>query len=215
MCLPIYVVRNADQTLAFGGWESLPQDLGHVVEFGAGPYTKLRLILEDGKMNRSVKSATMIDPLITEYISNPKIQTTYQSGNICVNKSSGWGGGCIQTYLAAFGGEYPLPREHYDTVIMINTIEHCQDAVKVLDNIYRALKPGGVLVFGEEFTSKEQLLGNDKRHPIRITREFYEFYLNTFYGSFLMPTKLGKDISGVMKIKGAEYSVYSIARKRS
>ena len=31
-------VRNADQTLAFGGWESLPQDLGHVVEFGAGPY---------------------------------------------------------------------------------------------------------------------------------------------------------------------------------
>ena len=37
--------RNRDQTLAFDEWEPLPTDLGHVVEFGAGPYTKLRLII--------------------------------------------------------------------------------------------------------------------------------------------------------------------------
>eukprot|EP00956_Cyclotella_meneghiniana_P000967 scaffold1144_cov22-Cyclotella_meneghiniana.AAC.1 len=205
--------RNADQTAAFDGWNSLPEDLGHVVEFGAGPYTKLRLILEDGQTRRSVKSATMIDPLVSEYIRNPKIQTTYQNGNICVDKTAGWGGGCIQTYLASFGGEDPLPKEQYDTAIMVNTIEHCKDAVKVFDNIFRSLKPGGVFIFGEEFASENQLERNNQCHPIRITQEFYKFYLNTFYGTFLMPIRLGRDIPGVMKIEGAKNSIYAIVRK--
>lgn len=96
---------------------------------------------------------------------------------------------------------------------MVNTIEHCNDAVKVFDNIYRALKPGGTFIFGEEYALFGALQENNQCHPLRITKEFYDHYLATFYGDFLMKPKDGKDILGEMKINGARQSIYAIVRK--
>lgn len=223
-------LRNKDQTLAFGGWESLPRDLGDVAEFGAGPYTKIRLILEDGKVKRTVRSVTLLDPLVAEYVSNPKIQSSYQTGSLCVDASPGWDGGCIKTYLASFFGEDPLREEAYDTVIMINTVEHCIDGVRVFDNIYKSLKPGGILVLGEEYASENHL--NEFKnvcHPIRITEKFFRFYLEEFYGpkaggEFLMTPRTGREAllenrqenrTDRMKIMGAAESLYGIVRKPS
>jgi len=205
-------LRNKDQTLAFDGWRPLPRNLGDVAEFGAGPYTKVRLILEDGDVKRTIRSATLLDPLVSEYIQNPKVKTTYQSGQICVDETAGWKGGCAQTFLASFKGEDPLPEEMYDTVIMVNTIEHCVDAIRVFDNIYRSLKPGGILVLGEEFASPTTLAVSNPAHPIRPTEKFYRYYLSEFFEE-VMPPKLGSEVKGVGKVKGAERSLYAIVRK--
>jgi hypothetical protein len=41
--------RNSAQVAAFNKFRQLPIELGHVVGIGAGPYTKIRLILEAGR----------------------------------------------------------------------------------------------------------------------------------------------------------------------
>lgn len=45
--------------------------------------------------------------------------------------------------------------EHYDTLIMINVVEHVMDAVTLMRNIYHALKPGGLLIFHEKHMDHE------------------------------------------------------------
>ena len=39
----------------------------------------------------------------------------------------------------------------YDLVIMINVLEHCMDALKVLQNAHNAVKEGGYLVLQDRF----------------------------------------------------------------
>lgn len=39
----------------------------------------------------------------------------------------------------------------YDTVVMMNVLEHCEDAVAILTNIYASLKHGGIFVFMDRF----------------------------------------------------------------
>ena len=57
------------------------------------------------------------------------------------------------------------------------------------------------------FSSSNALEENNRCHP------FYELYLITFYGSFWMKPKDGKDVVGEMKIDGARHCIYAIARK--
>ena len=35
----------------------------------------------------------------------------------------------------------------FDTLMMINVIEHVENGIRILRNIYNALKPGGLLIF--------------------------------------------------------------------
>ena len=37
----------------------------------------------------------------------------------------------------------------FDTLMMINVIEHVENGIRILRNIYNALKPGGLLIFNE------------------------------------------------------------------
>lgn len=34
-------------------------------------------------------------------------------------------------------------REAFDTIVLMNVLEHCQDAPAIFNNVYNALKPGG------------------------------------------------------------------------
>ena len=168
--------RNAYQMHMFDRFKSLPERLGHALEFGAGPYTKLRLILESGTVRRTVDTATMIDPLAFTYVTDALVHSSYKKGSICLNQSRGFAGGCIPTMVGSFGAEVPMPASAYDTVIIANTIEHCQDAMDILQNIWNSLRPGGYLVFGEEVASVNAR--TDLCHPLRITFKFYHMWLN-------------------------------------
>jgi SAM-dependent methyltransferase len=193
--------RNSAQVVAFNQFRQLPIDLGHVLEIGAGPYTKIRLLLEaGGDKNRTIKSATLVDPLIHEYISNPKVMTSYSDGKLCVQ------GSCIETILKSSPGEEFLPFQQYDMAILVNTLEHCENAVKVLDNVYQSLKPGGILMFGESVTRRGKLKKTMDCHPIQVTRKFFVEYLRAFKGKTLMPLKDGK---GIIK-----NNMFAIVRKQ-
>lgn len=200
--------RNQDQLLAFESFRSLPLDLGDVVEVGAGPYTKLRLILDASSKWRQVKSVTLIDPLLNDYILHPNITTSYPNGKLCNTAGS-----CVPTKLMSTTGETPLPCSHYDTAILINTLEHCDNAVAVLDNIHRSLKINGILIFGESFATDWQLRGNDKCHPIQPTRILFDEFLAQFSSSYLLEPRTG-ELDGIMN-GGARQSIYAIARKSS
>jgi SAM-dependent methyltransferase len=202
-------VRNQQQVMAFQKFESLPRNLGHVVEVGAGPYTKTRLILETGKQQRTVQSVTLVDPLIREYRKNANITTSYPNGLLCLEKTA-----CIQdTILKSAPGEEPLPIDYYDTAILVNTLEHCQNAIQVLDNVYQSLKPGGILVFGESFATDWELRASDPCHPIQITRKLFDKYLAAFSGKVLMTARIGEEVQGVTDL-GAK-RIYAILSKTS
>ncbi len=43
--------------------------------------------------------------------------------------------------------KYELPREHYDAICCFDCLEHLENDQKVINNIYKALKPGGCFIF--------------------------------------------------------------------
>ena len=122
----------------------------------------------------------MVDPLVLSYMTDKLVHSSYNKGNICLNESRGFAGGCVPTMVGFFGAEVRMPANAYDTIIMANTIEHCQNAMAILQNIWISLKPGGHLVFGEEFSSSAA--GTDFCHPLRITFKFYHMWLTQNFG---------------------------------
>jgi SAM-dependent methyltransferase len=199
--------RNQDQLLVFEHFRSLPSDLGDVLEIGAGPYTKVKLILESRHL--SLSSVTLVDPLMEEYRSNPRIQTRYGSGSLEVN-----GYDSIPTKLMSKVGEDAVVPSSYDTVILVNTLEHCFNAVQVLTNVHSALKPGGILIFAESFAREMDLLQSDPCHPIQLQQSFFMDYLNTFFlGDTLLQPRTGTSVGGVQH-GGVKRSLFAIVRKK-
>ena len=198
--------RNNDQLLVFDRFQGLPRDLGAVLEIGAGPYTKTRLILE-AQPDRRVSHVTLLDPLIEEYLTNKKVETSYPNKYLEVNGVS------IPTALVVAGGEDPLPMRRFDTVILVNTLEHCSNAVVVLNNVYQSLKPGGILIFGESFALERQLQTGDTCHPIQLMQVFFRNYLKNYRGVAILPPRSGDEVEGV-KHAGVKRSVFAIVRKK-
>lgn len=94
--------------------------------------------------------------------------------------------------LLNVGAEVPFPRQ-YDTVIMVNVIEHCSDAIKIFTNLYNAVKPGGVLVFEDSMVFKAPK-NSDTCHPLQITKKFYDHFFSKFSAQgILKPAKVHSD----------------------
>jgi len=210
--------RNQDQLLVFDYFRALLPSLGDVLEIGAGPYTKTKLILEN-RPNLSIQSVTLVDPLLNEYQSNPSIQTSYASGSLQVVTKGGRDSNIttIPTTLVQGQGEDPLTPAHYDTIILVNTLEHCSNAVTVLNNVYHALKPGGILIFAESFAREMELLQSDPCHPIQLQKSFFMDYLNNhFYTSrddnILLAPRTGDLVDGVQH-GGVKRSIFAIVQK--
>lgn len=73
----------------------------------------------------------------------------------------------------------------YDTVLIVNVIEHVMDAFDFVTACYRSLRPGGLLIFAEQYfedpdEASTQVLGSGMLHPIRLKRQFVEKFLAHF-----------------------------------
>lgn len=141
------------------------RSFNNVIEIGCGPFTNMRYILKCITCNL----VTLLDPLINEYITHPNCSYKNKTlENVDVE--------LIQSSME----EYDTDKK-YDLVVMINVLEHCMDADKVLSNILNILSDDGVLVFCES-TAKPNITEYlyDAGHPIRICESVVSDFVQNF-----------------------------------
>ena len=186
--------------------------LGRVLEIGSGPFTQTKTVL--GKLgvdNVNVSTITLADPLMIFYHKQVP-SCPYKDGSLLG----------FRTQFIASGAEELLLRGEYDTVIMMNVLEHCRDALAVLENLHSAVRPGGVLVFSERWydTKWTHYLQTkhafwDVMHPINVKRVIVEtllsryrpLYRRDFYYEGDYPTDEGVYFIGVKSDAGDRVEV--------
>lgn len=145
--------RNHEHEAGFNGYQDVPADLGNIIEIGCGPFTQLQTIAR----NRNIKSITLLDPLIDKY----------KSLQHCPYRKNKMLSHPVRTICSQ--AEELNEIEKFNAAICINVLEHVQDATKVLDNLYKCIVKGGIVIFGER--SYDDIDINkiyDAGHPIRI-----------------------------------------------
>ena len=145
--------RNNEHAQHFNNYTAVPSALGHVCEIGCGISTQL----QTSAKNRHISRLTLIDPLIN----------TYKQMKECPYKRGKFNN--LPTTISNHRAEMLKISEAFDTIICINVLEHVMDAILVLNNIHRALKTGGTLIFGERsWDDFDPLELFDVGHPIRL-----------------------------------------------
>ena len=128
--------RGAEHIEGFGNYIKLPKYLGNYLEIGCGPYTQTQFII-----NHEFESITLLDPGAENYIKSTP-GCTYKDGQLKGKK--------VNVY--SFGAEkLDNYKAKFDTLLSINVVEHVWDAFKFFNNIYNALKPGGILIYHDRF----------------------------------------------------------------
>lgn len=123
--------RSDIHSNAFNSYQALPPSLGHVLEVACGPFTQLKHIMSLDA-STTVDSITLVDPMIFEYKQHIP-HCSYKNSSSFMNH--------IPVLINARAEDLRLG-ERYDTVIMINGIEHAQDGLLILRNVYESLQPG-------------------------------------------------------------------------
>ena len=158
--------RNNEHKTNFNNYQDLPTDLGNLLEIGCGPFTQTTTILE----NRTAQTITLLDPLIEQYQSHPH---------------------CTYHNLTPKPQYLPIPAEQlnqtgYNTIVCINVLEHTYNTEQILNNIYKALEPNGIIIFGDKSYDNIDISKiYDIGHPIKINKktlnEFFEKFKTKYY----------------------------------
>lgn len=192
--------RNEGHANSFANYRILPQNLGKLIEIGGGPFTQTKTILE--KRNPTVESITILEPNVIHYVKTVKH---------CVYAKDGKVNG-IKTILINGAAEDVSFYEYFDTLVMINVIEHVFDAFKILQQTYDMIKPGGIIIWherlwnrynGEIDAQREFLL-----HPVRLNRKFADFFMSKFESLYLIDETESEELKRLRN-----EGVYFIGRK--
>lgn len=172
--------RNEQHAGWFEHYNALNSSLGRVLEIGSGPFTQTKTVISKiiariGSVD--VESITLADPLMLFYHTRVP-SCPYKDGSLLG----------YRTQFIASGGEDLLLRAEYDTVIMINVLEHCRDALRVLHNLHNAVKKEtGVLIFSERWYDtkwsqyeRNQIPFWDVMHPINIKKTVVDTLLQHY-----------------------------------
>jgi SAM-dependent methyltransferase len=154
--------------------------MGHVLEIGSGPFTETKTVLDTVRsrgLDPLVESITLADPLMIYYHTHVA-SCSYKDGSLM---------GYPTRFIAA-GGEDLHLRDVFDTVIMINVLEHCHDALRVLRTLHESVRPaGGLLIFSERWYDhkwsqyeKQPVPFWDMMHPINVKRAVIEALLDLY-----------------------------------
>ena len=166
----------------FDGYEALKgKSFNCAIELGCGMFTNARLILPPVQ----ARELHLLDPLLAKYIDLPGCAYT----DIAQMAPTTFTVSSIEDYSVYCT---------FDLVIMINVLEHCQDAQKVFDKILEITAPGGTFVFSEpvwpiEAIQDKALNEYDAGHPLRVSNQFVvdflmenfnPVYVHDFYGLY-------------------------------
>ena len=165
--------RAAEHVAKFEDYRKLPVQLGHVAEVGAGPWTQTLFALR-ARPDVQVTSLTVIDPGIPGYLASG--HSSYANGTMHVH-----GERSVPVRLLPVGAEQ-VPKSYrgsFDTVVMINCVEHTFNAFATLFSAYALLRPGGHFVFHERSVKLNS--GAQLYHPVRLTQRFFDDFLDSHY----------------------------------
>jgi SAM-dependent methyltransferase len=153
--------RNYWWSKYFDHYTFLPPSVENAIEVGCGPYTNMRLIWAVCKSEYLVLS----DPLISTYINFKMtfLKEMHQKGACVVDN-------------------HPLERlpfadDFFDLVVMINVLDHVQNADQCLRSIERVARPGGFVVIGQDLSNAQDLAaqpdGLRTGHPITLDEDWF------------------------------------------
>jgi len=151
----------------FRNYDFVPSTIQNAIEVGCGPYTNVRMMLDRTRFDHLVLS----DPLIRSYA---KFKLTFVSE--------------MYEKVACVLDDHPLEQlpfasDSFDLSVMINVLDHVQDAVKCMENLVRVTKPGGILIVGQELSNEEDMakLVNDPGrigHPITVDEAWFSQFVD-------------------------------------
>jgi len=155
----------------FENYQFLNQfEINSIIEIGCGPYAKnIQYITENMKV-KPVRYG-LNDPLLDNYIdiNRPVADYMYKVNAMKYNMPL----------------EILKPAERYDCVVCINVLSHVYDVTLCMENMYKMLNLNGILIFGEDLTTENDLLTapeilTDKMHPIRFDAMFIKEHLKNY-----------------------------------
>lgn len=136
------------------------QNFENVIEVGCGPYGKnLVRVLELITFNK----LHVLDPLLDKYCTNGKSGIFKLCEQHNINK------------ICKPLEEYTEYENTMDLIICNNVLDHCYDADKCFDNMYKSLRSGGVLLFGNDLKDEADInVARDAMHPIMLQEDYLE-----------------------------------------
>jgi Methyltransferase domain len=141
----------------FEGYSSIPNEIDNAIEFGCGPYTNIRYVMQ----GRRIKHAFCSDPLIRHYVG-------YRGRWL----SEAWRGKEVLIDDHPLE-ECPFASDYFNLVIMINVLDHVKDCLLCIDDAIRVTREEGFLVIGQDLSDSSDALrtGEDVGHPIKVDRQ--------------------------------------------
>lgn len=152
----------------FDNYQFLPKQVDNMIEVGCGPYTNVRFV------ERACKPAHLVlsDPLIRTYVkfNMTFVKEAYKN--------------CFCYFDDHPIESLPFKDNYFDVVIMINVLDHVQDALVCMDTVTRIVKPGGYFIIGQDLTNaadaERHPVGMRIGHPIVLDASWFEPYLRYF-----------------------------------
>lgn len=172
------------------------------IELGCGPFTNTRLILE----MCSIDELHLLDPLLEAYLQQPFCR--YRRGRLggalkefpnlydlrhpirfWKDRRNTWHIGGLfgrNVFLHPVMIESFKIDTRFDLVILINVLEHCQNAEAVFSKIRQILSPEGIFVFGDVLYEARDVKRFAKKtydagHPLRVDRRIIDKFLSSCF----------------------------------
>lgn len=183
----------------FQDYNFLDKNIENAIEVGCGPYTNMRYIIQKCQP----KHLFLSDPLMKTYVN---FKLTYVS----------------ELYRKGFCTlddhpleECPFAENYFDLAVMINVLDHVQDAKLCMMNLCKMVKTGGLIVIGQDLSNEEDIknsIGSKGAtgHPIKLNHEWMEKFIRNKFEPIIdkiLPRELGRNPEG-------HYGTYLFAGKK-
>lgn len=227
--------RNEHHRECFAGYAPLRgRKFRRGIELGCGPFTNMRFILE----SCDIEQVHLLDPLINDYLTHRFCKYPHRRLGGLLNenilrlpgylkrplkslrsKLNDWciGGllGKPVTIEASMVETYQTD-QRFDLVVVINVLEHCQDALKVFTKIDEILLPGGVFVYHDRIYHAQEVkrrseIVYDAGHPLRVDQSIVEGFLVHFEMLMRAEYLVDAEFRG---LRNSHYELYYVGQKK-
>lgn len=205
------------------------------IELGCGPFTNLRFILE----HCEVKQIHLLDPLIEEYLSHSFCKYNQRRiGGVLndnfrriivylrhpfaaiQNKLNDWRiGGLLGKKVIIENSmiENYHTINRFDLVVMINVLEHCQNANEVFNKIDQILLPEGIFVYHDKIYNAIEVdrlssVLYDAGHPLKVDQSIIEEFLERHFKPLMRAEYyVNSEFHG---LQTTDHEIYYIGQKK-